>query len=134
MRKQCQDVRREVTYDIFEKEIWPAIRGKRARLQSGAARADNPFGKLDPATLAATYPPSLIWTEIVSFIKGSLEALLSPKGFLEKDKYLELGKQRTPNFLGISPKYSSPSIVILLCGQGRTPGDLESHRVKLGFH
>ncbi len=91
-------MRREVTYDVFEKEIWPAIRGKRVHQTSSSTATD--FDGSDPALLAANYHPSLIWTEINSFIKGSVEALQSTNGFLEREKYLELGKKRAPNFLG----------------------------------
>ncbi|XP_029655877.1 TPR and ankyrin repeat-containing protein 1-like [Octopus sinensis] len=65
----------EVTYDIFEKEFWNRIK----------------------------YPvpgchPTLIWTEIMSIIKGSYKSLLSEKGFLSKNEYLEIGKKQAPNF------------------------------------
>uniref|UniRef100_A0A0L8HRK2 UvrD-like helicase ATP-binding domain-containing protein n=2 Tax=Octopus bimaculoides TaxID=37653 RepID=A0A0L8HRK2_OCTBM len=65
----------EVTYDIFEKEFWNRVK----------------------------YPvpgchPTLIWTEITSIIKGSYKSLLSEKGFLSKNEYLEIGKKQAPNF------------------------------------
>ena len=94
------DVRREVTYDVFEKEIWPAIRGKKVR-RAAACSTGDPFAGADPSQIAANYHPSLIWTEIISFIKGSVEALLSPTGCLERAQYLELGRKRAPNFMGI---------------------------------
>ncbi len=94
------DVRREVTYDVFEKEIWPAIRGKKVR-RAAACSTGDPFAGADPAQIAANYHPSLIWIEIISFIKGSVEALLSPTGCLERAQYLELGRKRAPNFMGI---------------------------------
>ncbi|XP_021354477.1 TPR and ankyrin repeat-containing protein 1-like [Mizuhopecten yessoensis] len=72
------DPRREVTYDVFCEEIWPKICKKNS-------------GK---------YHPSLVWTEIMSFIKGSFEALSKPSGILEKEEYFELGKKRAPNFSG----------------------------------
>ncbi|XP_021339527.1 TPR and ankyrin repeat-containing protein 1-like, partial [Mizuhopecten yessoensis] len=72
------DPRREVTYDVFSEEIWPKICKK--------------FG--------GKYHPSLVWTEIMSFIKGSFEALSKPSGILGKEEYFELGKKRAPNFTG----------------------------------
>ena len=95
------DVRREVTYDVFEREIWPAIRGKKVRRAAASSTDGDPFAGADPAQIAANYQPSLIWTEIVSFIKGSVEALQSPTGSLERAQYLELGRKRAPNFMGI---------------------------------
>ncbi|WAR27596.1 TRNK1-like protein [Mya arenaria] len=56
------------------KEIWPRIKKK------------------------AIYHPSLVWTEIMSFIKGSFEALSKPNGYLEKEEYFKLGRKRAPNF------------------------------------
>ncbi|XP_067665651.1 TPR and ankyrin repeat-containing protein 1-like [Haliotis asinina] len=72
------DPRREVTYETFAEEIWPKILKK----------------------MSVNYHPSLVWTEIMSFIKGSFEALLKPNGHLSKDEYIELGKKRAPNFTG----------------------------------
>lgn len=65
----------EVTYNVFEKEFWNQIK----------------------------YPvpgchPTLIWTEIMSIIKGSYKSLLSKKGYLSKEEYLEIGKKQAPNF------------------------------------
>ena len=39
--------------------------------------------------------PSLVWTEIQSYIKGSVESLLSPNGYLTLDQYLHLGRNRS---------------------------------------
>ena len=90
-----------MTYEVFESRIWPSIKGKRYRLPSSSRAEGDPFSGFDPEKLAALYHPSLIWTEIVSFIKGSVEALQSTKGFLERDQYMELGRKRAPNFLGL---------------------------------
>ena len=38
--------------------------------------------------------PLLVWTNIRSFIKGSIEALRSERGYLSKEEYLTLGKKR----------------------------------------
>ncbi|XP_053381233.1 TPR and ankyrin repeat-containing protein 1-like [Mercenaria mercenaria] len=77
-RKDDTDVRREVTYDIFENEMWPKLESK----------------------TNADYHPSLVWTEIMSFIKGSYESLAKPNGCLSKDEYIDLGRKRAPNFSG----------------------------------
>ncbi|XP_071113489.1 TPR and ankyrin repeat-containing protein 1-like isoform X1 [Haliotis cracherodii] len=76
--QQKVDPRKEVTYEMFAEEIWPKILKK----------------------MSVNYHPSLVWTEIMSFIKGSFEALLKPNGHLSKDEYIELGKKRAPNFTG----------------------------------
>ncbi|XP_062597185.1 TPR and ankyrin repeat-containing protein 1-like [Saccostrea cucullata] len=72
------DPRREVTYEVFAEEIWPRISKK----------------------WSGRYHPSLIWMEIMSFIRGSFEALSKPNGHLSKQEYLDLGRKRAPNFSG----------------------------------
>lgn len=74
-RKSC--VRREVTYDIFANLVWPKIRK----------------GFED-------YHPSLVWMEIISFIKGSYESLVQTSGCLSRDDYIEQGQKKAPNFTG----------------------------------
>eukprot|EP00794_Sanderia_malayensis_P005798 gene5798-6495_t len=69
---------KEVTYALFSQEIWPKI--------------DRKF--------KSSYHPSLIWTEIRSFIKGSVEALLSKSGFMSKEEYKSVGRKKAPNFSG----------------------------------
>ena len=44
--------------------------------------------------------PSLVWTEILSFIKGSYEALHTAEGHLSEQQYLEVGHKRAPSFSG----------------------------------
>ncbi|XP_061175910.1 TPR and ankyrin repeat-containing protein 1-like [Saccostrea echinata] len=74
---RMSDVRREVTYEIFANLVWPKInRG------------------MDH------YHPSLIWMEIISFIKGSFEALSAKQGHLSKRDYFDQGKKKAPNFTG----------------------------------
>ncbi|XP_041360663.1 TPR and ankyrin repeat-containing protein 1-like [Gigantopelta aegis] len=77
-KKLKMDPRREVTYDVFANEVWPKIRKK----------------------MSVDYHPTLVWTEIMSFIRGSFEALTKPNGILKKDEYIELGRKRAPNFSG----------------------------------
>ena len=73
------DPRREVTYEVFADEIWPKISNKQV----------------------ADYHPTLVWTEIMSFIKGSFEAVTKPEGYLSLEEYNDLGRKRAPNFTGI---------------------------------
>lgn len=69
------DPRVYVTFEVFTNEIWPKmIKGK------------------------TSYNPALIWKEIKSFLKGSYEALSSPKGSLTEEAYKKLGRKRSPNF------------------------------------
>ncbi|CAL1532834.1 unnamed protein product, partial [Lymnaea stagnalis] len=68
------DPRRESTYEVFVHEIWPKIKKE------------------------STFHPSLVWTEIVSFIKGSSEALECCEGYLAMTQYISIGKKRAPNF------------------------------------
>ncbi|XP_062607408.1 TPR and ankyrin repeat-containing protein 1-like [Saccostrea cucullata] len=74
---RMSDVRREVTYEIFVNLVWPKI-------NKGMDH----------------YHPSLIWMEIISFIKGSFEALSAKQGHLSKSDYFEQGKKKAPNFTG----------------------------------
>ncbi|CAC5380295.1 TPR and ankyrin repeat-containing protein 1 [Mytilus coruscus] len=73
------DPRREVTYEVFEDIIWPRIIGKFKKHK----------GK---------YHPSLVWTEIMSIIKGSYEAIYDGV-FLNKNRYFEIGKKQAPAFV-----------------------------------
>uniref|UniRef100_S4R889 UvrD-like helicase ATP-binding domain-containing protein n=1 Tax=Petromyzon marinus TaxID=7757 RepID=S4R889_PETMA len=72
-----EDPRKFVTYEVFTSDIWPAmVKGK------------------------SPYNPAMVWMEIKSFIKGSVEALKSPNGVLGLEHYKELGQKRAPNFTG----------------------------------
>eukprot|EP01102_Stenamoeba_stenopodia_P012541 TRINITY_DN3978_c0_g1_i2.p1 TRINITY_DN3978_c0_g1~~TRINITY_DN3978_c0_g1_i2.p1 ORF type:complete len:1649 (-),score=507.99 TRINITY_DN3978_c0_g1_i2:45-4790(-) len=62
----------EIGYNYFSEVIWPTIRQD------------------------SCIHPSLVWTEIMSYIKGSVEALETPTGYLSKRDYLELGSKRSP--------------------------------------
>ncbi|XP_046368823.1 TPR and ankyrin repeat-containing protein 1-like [Haliotis rufescens] len=72
------DPRKEVTYEVFAREIWPDIVTKVAR----------------------KYHPSLVWAEIMSFIKGSFEALSNKSGHLTRDEYIDVGRKKAPFFVG----------------------------------
>ena len=76
--KEERDPRREITYQLFQAEIWPKMK------KSSKEKID--------------YHPTLVWTEIRSFIKGSAEALLSENGVLSLEDYESLGKKKAPNF------------------------------------
>ena len=67
----------EITYSYFANNMWSKIsRG------------------------FSDYDASLVWTEIKSFIKGSVEALNSSncRGYLEKEDYFRIGRKRAPTF------------------------------------
>ncbi|XP_023410615.2 TPR and ankyrin repeat-containing protein 1 isoform X1 [Loxodonta africana] len=69
------DPRVYLTFEVFTNEIWPKInKGK------------------------TSYNPALIWKEIKSFLKGSIEAFSCPHGRLTEEAYKKLGKKRSPNF------------------------------------
>ena len=76
--KDNRDPRREITYHVFQHEIWPKMK------KSSKEKFD--------------YHPTLVWTEIRSFIKGSAEALMSENGFLSLEDYEALGRKKAPNF------------------------------------
>ena len=77
-QKQQRDPRREITYQIFHHEIWPKM------IKSSKEKIE--------------FHPTLVWTEIRSFIKGSAEALLSGNGVLSEEDYKSLGKKKARNF------------------------------------
>ena len=77
-QKQQRDPRKEITYQVFHGEIWPKM------LKSSKEKIE--------------FHPTLVWTEIRSFIKGSAEALLSGNGVLSEDDYKSLGKKKASNF------------------------------------
>ena len=70
------DLRREVTYQVFKNELWRTMMKKK---------------KVD-------YHPSLVWTEIISFIKGSVESLHSEKCRITLEEYQTIGNKRAPSF------------------------------------
>jgi hypothetical protein len=67
----------EVDYSVFAADIWPCIKP-----------ASSPFN------------PSLVWSEIVSFIKGSMDSVDRRNGRLTLEEYQKLGAKRSPNFTG----------------------------------
>jgi len=75
------DPRREVTYEVFKELIWPRI------INKSVASKDT-----------KKYNPSLVWTEILSFIKGSYEAISSENGYLDIEEYKEVGNKKAPTF------------------------------------
>ncbi|XP_046565525.1 TPR and ankyrin repeat-containing protein 1-like isoform X2 [Haliotis rubra] len=77
LRQRKLNPRKEVTYEVFASTIWPKIKKK------------------------AKYHPSLVWTEIMSFIKGSFEALATSEGHLSEKDYIEVGRKKAPNFSGL---------------------------------
>ncbi|KAJ7371754.1 TPR and ankyrin repeat-containing protein 1 [Desmophyllum pertusum] len=76
--KEERDPRREITYQVFQTEIWPKMK------KSSKEKIE--------------YHPTLVWTEIRSFIKGSAEALLCENGVLSLEDYESLGRKKAPNF------------------------------------
>jgi hypothetical protein len=70
------DLRREITYQVFKNDLWRKMTKKK---------------KVD-------YHPSLVWTEIISFIKGSVEALHSDTGYITLEEYQTIGNKRAPSF------------------------------------
>ena len=67
----------EITASYFENVIWPEI------------SKGNDEVNIDPI---------LVWQEIKSFIKGSMNAIKSDKGYLCLNDYQKVGKSKAPNF------------------------------------
>lgn len=79
--KEMQNLlpRREVTASYFCEKIWHEI-CKNAKLQDA---------KIDPL---------LVWMEIKSFIKGSMDAVAAEGGYLTKEDYKSIGKKMASNY------------------------------------
>lgn len=69
--------REEVDCEYFVRVIWPRIK----------------------PTRGVNLDPSLVFTEIYSFIKGSVESLQSPQGYLTREQYQSMGKKRAGTFV-----------------------------------
>lgn len=61
-----------VFYEDFAEQIWPSLNGK----------------------LKKNYKPLTVFAEIMTHIKGSIDAMKSPGGRLSSEKYLSLAKRR----------------------------------------
>ncbi|GLI67622.1 hypothetical protein VaNZ11_011869, partial [Volvox africanus] len=68
---------REVTYQYFVNSMWKKITSPEQR---------------------GSVAPGLVYQEIMSYLKGSAEAIASPMGHLSLSAYLTLGRKRAPNF------------------------------------
>ena len=78
-KRRTTSVKREITYTIFVHEVWPEIEKRYPSLE---------------------YHPSLVWTEFCSFIKGTVESLVSNNGYMSEEEYHSVGRKKAPNFLG----------------------------------
>ena len=66
----------------FVQQIWPEITKKSS------------------SSHAKTLDPLLVWMEIKSTIKGSVQAMKNDKGYLSLEEYEDIGKKMAPNFVG----------------------------------
>ena len=94
-------VRVEMTFDLFERVLWPLMVGK------GMPGADDGKGPISEVVASkdlldkvrrAPVKASLVFREIVSYIKGSSAALDSADGRLKRAAYLSVGKKMAPAF------------------------------------
>ena len=67
----------EITASYFENVIWH---------------------KISKTNDEVNIDPIFVWQEIKSFIKGSVNAIKTDKGYLSRTDYLEVGKNKAPNF------------------------------------
>eukprot|EP00899_Mesostigma_viride_P010553 jgi/Mesvir1/1949/Mv22967-RA.1 len=100
----------EVDYNYFVEALWPQMcpSGSQSRGSAGsggskgggvAAREGAGASIIDGETGVMLHP-ALVWTEIASFIKGSVGALESPQGYLSFEQYEALGAKKSPSFVG----------------------------------
>ena len=78
VKRKTNTVKREITYTVFVHEVWPLLEKK--------------------STIG--YHPSLVWTEFCSFIKGTVESLLSRNGHMSQEEYHSIGRKKAPTFTG----------------------------------
>lgn len=94
--------REEVTFEMFERTLWPLMVGKDKpqaaqrglRELKQQAQAKDLRDKVARSALKA----SVVFREIVSYIKGSAQALESESGCLSRAEYLSLGRKVAPAF------------------------------------
>ena len=78
VKRKTNTVKREITYTVFAHEVWPLLEKKSS----------------------IEYHPSLVWTEFCSFIKGTVESLLSKNGHMSQEEYNSIGRKKAPTFTG----------------------------------
>ncbi|CAD7695958.1 unnamed protein product [Ostreobium quekettii] len=75
--QNARTMRSRITYQYFVEVLWKKLTNKEERQD---------------------LKPSLVFQEILSYIKGSAEALESESGHLTLEEYLEVGRKRAPNY------------------------------------
>ena len=73
-----------IDYNDFVRKIWP-------KMAKGHQANQNKKYQLK-------YHPSLVYTEIISYIKGLRQSLDSPNGYLSEEDYLNIGSKLSPMF------------------------------------
>ncbi|MEW5318036.1 MAG: hypothetical protein WDW38_009289 [Sanguina aurantia] len=86
-------VTREVTFTTFVSKLWKNIVAGSSEGQRVGLR-----GAAELGARGKDLRPSLLWQEICSYLKGSAEAVASPRGVLSREDYLSVGRKRAPNF------------------------------------
>ena len=98
-RRQRRD---EVTFETFENRLWPLMVGKGMPVaedaKGGALTSVQASKDLMEKVRKFPLKASPVFREIVSYIKGSADALDSPGGRLSRQKYLSIGKKVAPSF------------------------------------
>ena len=94
-------VAREVTYQVFAKQLWPKMKSRDASTPAASNGNSN-----NNNNSQSTFEPALVWTEIKSYVKGSVEFLKAheqadalKESVLQrqtrlKEAYLGLGRKR----------------------------------------
>jgi superfamily I DNA/RNA helicase len=89
------EARRILDFTFFLLKLWDKMWGR--------AVADRSIAKADVRILQ----PNLVFTEIMTHIKGSLESLETQTGFLSRDEYLSLGRKQSTMEAGTREKVYS---------------------------
>ena len=110
-------MRIEVSYAIFAQRIWPQLAAAKGTVGGAKSLSENTITKAMTAAAAAAagavaagpeasgggrrssaadLAPSVVWTEITSYIKGSLGSLDTECGFLSEEEYVALPRKMAP--------------------------------------
>ena len=90
---------REITFQVFVKQLWPKMKPR----NTSTPAASN--GNSNSNNSQSTLEPALVWTEIKSYIKGSVEFLKAHmQADTEKESVLQRQAQIKKAYLGLGRK------------------------------
>jgi superfamily I DNA/RNA helicase len=92
-RNSSYATRAEVTFEMFEDELWPHMVTKQKNALRKITRATASDKQIN---VQCEFAPSVVWTEIISFIKGSANSLNTEDGSLSLEDYCAISAKMAP--------------------------------------